>query len=544
MRLVLLLLLLHDSALAAVPVFNHDIAKRVSAKIRENLFSAETVNAVNKQLHKVEGVSLTNIDQLRQVEFGQLLAFPSVSMVYAGFADGFFIGHMLNPRPPGTPADFPDGYRFTMIEADPNYVSRQEPPHPVRRYWNIDPNTGKNVGWSFRNRTSYNPKIRPWYVEAKAAAEAAPEIPVAIWSSLYIFHADQALGITHIETFLDEQKKLFGCLCVDQKVDKIQDWLVENIKTKGNIVFITEGETGNLVASSVGDQPVLQQVLQEDGSSKLGRVQATQAAASIEISMAGAFLKKQNWDPIDSLNLIANGTLLVEMTSYVDGSSLNWKVVVIQPAVCGSGSLLDPSTLWCVMCGLGKTVRGGNVDATALDANVESNAVILMDETCGCQKLWNYVDVGTSDAKQLGIGKQYIGCDETDDWPNNLWCYVREEKNGVECAVAIDSLHEGETRRWRKCSHDEDASSTILVEFLQHPCEECIKGKFKKNVGDQACSQCPKDTFSDVRGATTKAECTACPAGRTTAGVSGAATNSSCVCQSGVYYTGSAGECA
>ena len=67
-------------------------------------------------------------------------------------------------------------------------------------------------------------------------------------------------------------------------------------------------------------------------------------------------------------------------------------------------------------------------------------------------------------------------------------------------------------------------------------CEKAPPGTYQDGKGESTTKPCPKDTWSDVTGATSNAQCIACAADRTTGGRSGSTSNTSCLCRATEFY--------
>ena len=79
-------------------------------------------------------------------------------------------------------------------------------------------------------------------------------------------------------------------------------------------------------------------------------------------------------------------------------------------------------------------------------------------------------------------------------------------------------------------------------------CSLCPVGTYQNGRGETRCQPCPEDTYGVSEGQTSRAQCEACPARRTTNGTTGNAADLECVCVAGFYYddtgrTGNATQC-
>merc|ERR1712196_462858 len=67
-------------------------------------------------------------------------------------------------------------------------------------------------------------------------------------------------------------------------------------------------------------------------------------------------------------------------------------------------------------------------------------------------------------------GEEYEGCSETPDWKGHDWCYV---KGGDQCATALDSVHDGEERKYRECEEANPCACMTSWEYKGEEYEGC-----------------------------------------------------------------------
>jgi hypothetical protein len=535
-RLALFLLLLLDRGDAG-PAFRYDVAPRVLAEVTRNLEPARLANGLAAEMHRTGAVSTRDEAGLRKTNFAITLAFEQMAMVYGGFESGLFLGHMRSTAAYDT-------FRFTKVNASADPSSNatagliMTPPYPPRVYWRIDNVTGNNIGPPVKSITTYQHLLRPWYVQAKQAVQGKG-FRVSLWSKLYIFATEVVLGLSHLEPLVDPATGAFvGCLATDLGMHRIEAWLQATYKGSQQVVFITEGSTGNLVASSrAGEQPLL---LKNTTTGKFQRIHSTNSVVPA-IKAAARWLEARGWDyakpySLDIVDELAGTTpkhtrWFIEFTSFVEGN-IDWKVIVLQPVACPPGAVLDLVTRECLQCRAGTTRpnadRSDTSSTTAPLVNKYPNATQVDDHMmhslgggCACQDSWGYQ------------GDTFHGCTETSDWPGNNWCYVKDPS----CILASAGVRGGTNRNlWRRCEIGDQDKMGSLADIYTYPCQTCAAGRFKDIVGGQPCFPCPADTYSDKIGALSDADCRSCPAGRTTSGVTGAVAVAACRCLRSISY--------
>ena len=71
--------------------------------------------------------------------------------------------------------------------------------------------------------------------------------------------------------------------------------------------------------------------------------------------------------------------------------------------------------------------------------------------------------------------------------------------------------------------------------IVAYQCILCTPGKYKSEVANNACLECPINTYLNYSGADDVNECMPCPANSITNNIWGAADITACVCKVGFY---------
>ena len=98
---------------AAEATFNFEISKRTENTIRQFMSVPHIPNKMTKSSMSVGLLSESRPDELRQNFFAQLISFPTIYMIYAGFETGYFSGYFRSTDDPVT-------YQYTWRAAGNN----------------------------------------------------------------------------------------------------------------------------------------------------------------------------------------------------------------------------------------------------------------------------------------------------------------------------------------------------------------------------------------------------------------------------------------
>lgn len=294
MSVLLMLLASQAPSCRAEESFNFEISKRTENAVRNFMKTPSLPNSLSVSAFQVGTVSQSDDVGLRKHFFSQLLAFPDIYMIYAGFETGYFSGYFRSG----------DTYQYT---------ERNRGTNNTRTYWWAHDTTGM-PGAYVRHR-SYDPRQRGWYKETKAANSG-------IWSSIYVFASSNQLGLTKCEPMFNASGGLTAVLAVDYTLGDIDNFLSTEFAKDDRAVFIVEKGNGFLVGSSTLD-PILRI---KSGDTKPTRVMATEHPDKL-VSEVSAYLDTKEWQE----GLVVNDGNYIQVKNYQDGT-LNWDIVVVMPA--------------------------------------------------------------------------------------------------------------------------------------------------------------------------------------------------------------------
>ncbi len=169
-------------------------------------------------------VASDDSERLEQLLFQQLQIAPQFAGVYYGSENGDFVMVMRSPGGPGA-------FRTKIIE----HVAGQR---RVRLIWRND--DFSVVVQREDPSDSFDPRLRPWYVKARAER-------VTIWTDPYIFFSSRQPGITLAAPVMDHDSGVRGVVGVDIEISMISEFLSRlNIGTNGKALIKTESADGQL----------------------------------------------------------------------------------------------------------------------------------------------------------------------------------------------------------------------------------------------------------------------------------------------------------
>ena len=161
-------------------------------------------------------VASDDSERLEQLLFQQLQIAPQFAGVYYGSENGDFVMVMRSPGGPGA-------FRTKIIE----HVAGQR---RVRLIWRND--DFSVVVQREDPSDSFDPRLRPWYVKARAER-------VTIWTDPYIFFSSRQPGITLAAPVMDHDSGVRGVVGVDIEISMISEFLSRlNIGTHGKALII------------------------------------------------------------------------------------------------------------------------------------------------------------------------------------------------------------------------------------------------------------------------------------------------------------------
>lgn len=105
---------------------------------------------------------------------------------------------------------------------------------------------------------AYNPKSRPWYMEALASKTHA-------WTDVYVFFNDRKPGITCSRAVYDRTGKFIGVIGIDISILELSDFLSTIKIGENGKVFLLDSKN-HLIAIPSSDDKELEKIMQEETS--------------------------------------------------------------------------------------------------------------------------------------------------------------------------------------------------------------------------------------------------------------------------------------
>ena len=190
--------------------------------------------------------------------------------------------------------------------------------------WTID--SQHNLSKRIAIKLGYDPRVRPWYVEAVKAGQPN-------WAKIYLtIGPSRKLLLSLDEPFYNKQGKLLGVLASEISLSKLSTFLQELRIGKTGQAFIIERDS-MLVATSTGEEPFR---LQSEHTKKPERLKATDSKNLLTVA-AQRYLSK-TFDKLSLINSRYKGIFtynsqryFLEVLPFKDDQGLDWLIVVTVP---------------------------------------------------------------------------------------------------------------------------------------------------------------------------------------------------------------------
>ncbi|MBD0268943.1 MAG: response regulator [Cyanobacteria bacterium Co-bin8] len=286
-----------------------ELTGRIQQQIQGYVESPFLINEMN-------AIALTQGSiQVRQAEgeylfWQQAKTFPTNNLIYCGTeADGAFMG-VGRSKDDGT-------LQLQISNADTNYYFQ---------FYKLD-NRGNQAQLKneFLDRP-YDPRLRPWYIAAKARERAT-------WSEIYLDFDALVPVVTASIPAYDANQKLLGVCATDFLLSTELDTFLSELEVgKSGETFIVE-RSGALVSSSTANE---EELLLGEGTAAQ-RLQAVDSK-NPSVSATARYLIQQFGDlhSIQGVQQVAfrlpNGQQqFVQVAPFYDSRGLDWLVVVVIP---------------------------------------------------------------------------------------------------------------------------------------------------------------------------------------------------------------------
>jgi len=214
----------------ALALHTRQLLQGVVDATRENalkfLTQAQSVVQLTQRLFASGLLSLDRPAELEQYFFDQLALVPQMDGIYFAGPNGEFF--FTKRSSSGSVSHYE-----TKIIDRPDGVRR------ARKIWRDE--QYKEIERKVLADDAYDPRVRPWYVEAKTSAEL-------IWSDPYIFFTSGAPGLTAAARVIDEAGKLVGIAGIDVELGAISDFLATEPVTAHGGAAVLVHRNGDVLA--------------------------------------------------------------------------------------------------------------------------------------------------------------------------------------------------------------------------------------------------------------------------------------------------------
>lgn len=174
--------------------------------------------------------------------------------------------------------------------------------------------------------TNFDPRTRPWYVEAVQTGQPT-------WTDVYPYFSSMGLAISAARPFYNQTGQLLGVTNATLSLAELGNFLSSLKIGRSGQTFIME-RSGNLIASSTLEQPFW--VQQSSGEQKRQRIAAI-ASRDLVTRQTTQYLKRyfgafDNIRRSQQLTYTTGGQqYLIQVAPFSDRYGLDWLIVVVVP---------------------------------------------------------------------------------------------------------------------------------------------------------------------------------------------------------------------
>jgi signal transduction histidine kinase len=254
-------------------------------------------DAISQDLLNITFKTTQDLDYLTKYFWNKIKQFKTVSYIGLGTEQGNYIGS--KKRENGS----------IIVEISNNNKLET---------WETDINGNRTKVSAIRQ--NYDPRIRPWYQAAVAAAKP-------VWSDIYVYFSSNSTGISANQAIYDNQGKLLAVASADLTLLDIGDFLQSLKIGKTGQTFIME-PSGLLVATSTDEKPFryIDNKTRRFRAINSDDVLTSITAQYLQTKFNGIIKEKQQLDFIHQ-----GKRYFLEVLPYHDEWGLNWLIVVVVP---------------------------------------------------------------------------------------------------------------------------------------------------------------------------------------------------------------------
>jgi two-component system, sensor histidine kinase ChiS len=409
----------------AVAEISTQLHQEISARIRQHiqhfLQAPQLVNALNTQL------DVSDFEYLA-AQFQHELTVSEVPYIFYGNEQGHFIGVQRM------------GDKTVLKILDKKSA-------PLRHIYEID-EFGDRIQHLESKTKRYDPRLRPWYKNAKKAGQAT-------WSDIYVSAHRHVLQITYAVPVYDDDYNLRGVLGANFILSQISDLMKLMKIGKTGIAFIMDN-TGKMVAAST-NTPLAAGAGAHALSAEKSRSPVIQSVAkyiAAKWNSISLFAKEHR----EALFKLDGRT--TELSLYEDGQGIQWVIAVSIPDSDFTEGIKD-NMLWTLGLSLLAVLIAiivGIVVAEQVTKPIRLLNKHVKDLSGGDWKKWN---LSTDIKRRDEIGELALSFSVMAEQLSGLL-------NSFEAKVdqSIDNLHQTNV--------DLEALSSSMANDLRNPINEIL----------------------------------------------------------------------
>ena len=274
----------------------------LKANIAEYMNNARRLNEATENFISKGHLDINNPIALQDFFWNQLKVHQNVNYIYFGYKNGGII--LIARRTDGTFVVRQTGIESGTFPAGKSNV------------YSLDSN-GRRAKL-IRVRKHFDSRSRPWF--KKAVSQKGP-----IWTKVYPFFLENALGITASLPLYDDQSQLLGVISTDILLTTFNKVLEQLKPAKHSELFIIEKD-GSLIASTSDTEPFI------DNGKQLSRIRATKSKSPViraayqkYLDIAGNSASKVTLSQSFDVN-VGSKLHLVEFFPFKDENGIDWLI--------------------------------------------------------------------------------------------------------------------------------------------------------------------------------------------------------------------------
>ncbi|MEM9538244.1 MAG: cyclic nucleotide-binding domain-containing protein [Cyanobacteria bacterium P01_E01_bin.42] len=206
---------------------NLQTTRAIEAYLQEFLNAPQNVLTFNEAYIESADIDINDFDTLRRI-FNQIVPQKARGFSY-GNEQGDYIGITLDET----------------NDKDLTLWLRNNSTVPNVHFYNVQPGQPDR----FTEATPFDPRIRPWYKNAKEAGRA-------MWSPVYAFAGSGVLGMSAAMPIFDSDNIMQGVFVTDVILSDVNEFLENLYISPRGEAFIVE-QNGAVVGNSLGESPFL-----------------------------------------------------------------------------------------------------------------------------------------------------------------------------------------------------------------------------------------------------------------------------------------------